>query len=71
MRLRNKPDTHFVSYDEHAGVWKFRVDHFTRYGVDPQDEDYVNENVQMDMNSPQHVLVEQEVLMEEKVVVVE
>ncbi|CAK7264415.1 hypothetical protein SEPCBS119000_000987 [Sporothrix epigloea] len=39
MRLKNIPDTTFVSYDEQTAAWVFRVEHFTTYGLDDDDED--------------------------------
>ncbi|EIW69491.1 hypothetical protein TREMEDRAFT_62352 [Tremella mesenterica DSM 1558] len=38
-RVKNIPDTEFVSYTD-DGVWSFRVEHFSRYGLlDDSDED--------------------------------
>ena len=39
MRLKSIPDTTFVSYDEQTAAWVFRVEHFTTYGLDDEDED--------------------------------
>ncbi|EPE04936.1 nucleoporin [Ophiostoma piceae UAMH 11346] len=39
QRLKNIPDTTFVSYDEKTAAWVFRVEHFTTYGLDDDDED--------------------------------
>lgn len=38
-RLRRVVDTEFVSYDKNNGLWQFRVQHFTTYGLDDDDED--------------------------------
>ena len=38
-RLQGMEGTDFVSYDQKTGVWSFRVPHFTRYGLDYDDED--------------------------------
>lgn len=38
-RLKRINDTHFVSYDADTGVWCFKVDHFTTYGLDDEDDD--------------------------------
>ena len=33
------PDTTFIGYDVDTGVWTFRVDHFTTYGLDDDEEE--------------------------------
>lgn len=38
-RLRNTTNTVFVAYDVETGVWTFRVPHFTRYGLDYDDDE--------------------------------
>jgi nuclear pore complex protein Nup98-Nup96 len=38
-RLRNTANTEFVGYDVQSGVWTFRVPHFTRYGLDYDDDE--------------------------------
>jgi nuclear pore complex protein Nup98-Nup96 len=39
-RLKKVPDTEFVDFDADAGVWTFKVQHFSKYGlVDSDDED--------------------------------
>ena len=37
--LHNIPNTTFISFDVKTGVWTFRVEHFTRYGLDDDDDD--------------------------------
>ncbi|KAL8736465.1 MAG: hypothetical protein Q9166_000257 [cf. Caloplaca sp. 2 TL-2023] len=39
QRLQRVRDTQFVSYDKDTGVWVFKVEHFTTYGLDYEDED--------------------------------
>lgn len=36
-KLEAKQDTRFVSYNPSGGVWVFEVDHFSRWGLDPDD----------------------------------
>lgn len=38
-RLKRIPDTEFMSYDQETGVWTFRVEHFTTYGLEDDDEE--------------------------------
>ena len=38
-RLKGMADTGFVGYDVQTGVWTFQVPHFTRYGLDYDEED--------------------------------
>lgn len=37
-------DTEFVGYDVQTGVWTFRVPHFTRYGLDYDDDEDADES---------------------------
>ncbi|OAA68037.1 nucleoporin nup189 [Niveomyces insectorum RCEF 264] len=39
MRLQQIPDTKFISYDEKIAAWVFRVEHFTTYGLDDDDDE--------------------------------
>ncbi|KAI3652187.1 hypothetical protein MP228_003490 [Amoeboaphelidium protococcarum] len=39
-KLRNKQNTEFVNYDIPTGTWTFRVEHFSRYGLDDEYEEY-------------------------------
>ncbi|KAI3631797.1 hypothetical protein MIR68_010270 [Amoeboaphelidium protococcarum] len=39
-KLRNKQNTEFINYDIPTGTWTFRVEHFSRYGLDDEDEEY-------------------------------
>ena len=44
-RLQKMKGTEFVNYDTPTGVWTFRVPHFTRYGLDyDEDEDDTGES---------------------------
>jgi nuclear pore complex protein Nup98-Nup96 len=43
-RLRGMTNTEFVSYDVQSGVWTFRVPHFTRYGLDYDDDEDLDES---------------------------
>ncbi|KAF2754650.1 hypothetical protein EJ05DRAFT_479087 [Pseudovirgaria hyperparasitica] len=47
-RLKRVPDTQFVNYDMKTGIWTFRVDHFTKYGMDFEGDD---SNVEDDLES--------------------
>jgi nuclear pore complex protein Nup98-Nup96 len=38
-KLKNMHDTSFVDYDPVKGSWTFKVEHFSRYGLDDSDED--------------------------------
>jgi nuclear pore complex protein Nup98-Nup96 len=38
-RLKRIPDTEFISYNQETGVWTFRVEHFTTYGLDDDEEE--------------------------------
>lgn len=38
-RLKTIHNTKFVSYDVNTGVWVFKVDHYTRYGLDYDDDE--------------------------------
>ncbi|KAH7319720.1 nuclear protein 96-domain-containing protein [Stachybotrys elegans] len=42
-RLKRIPDTTFIDYKEDTGVWTFRVEHFTTYGLDDSDDDSSDE----------------------------
>lgn len=37
-RLKQMENTHFISYDPEKGWWMFSVDHYTRYGLDYDDD---------------------------------
>ncbi len=39
LRLKKMPNTQYISYDTQTGVWTFRVPHYTRYGLDYDDEE--------------------------------
>jgi nuclear pore complex protein Nup98-Nup96 len=38
-RLKRVSGTHFLSYNSDTGVWSFKVDHFTTYGLEDDDDD--------------------------------
>lgn len=38
-KIKNMKDTEFISYEKEDGHWRFRVPHFTKYGVDDSDDD--------------------------------
>ncbi len=46
-RLKRVNGTHFVNYDPDTGVWSFKVDHFTTYGLDDDDESEFDDDMQM------------------------
>ncbi|KAK8179120.1 nuclear protein 96-domain-containing protein [Phyllosticta citribraziliensis] len=41
-RLQTVDDTEFVDYNPHTGTWKFRVYHFTTYGLDYDEDDDID-----------------------------
>nr|XP_019002371.1 nuclear pore complex protein Nup98-Nup96 [Kwoniella mangroviensis CBS 8507]OCF65832.1 nuclear pore complex protein Nup98-Nup96 [Kwoniella mangroviensis CBS 8507] len=50
-RVKNIPNTEFVSYTD-DGTWSFKVEHFSRYGIDESDED---EDVEPQQGKGKHV----------------
>ncbi|KAJ3178593.1 Nuclear pore complex protein Nup98-Nup96 [Geranomyces variabilis] len=38
-KLEAMPDTEFLGYHNETGTWKFNVDHFSRYGLDDDDDE--------------------------------
>ncbi|EXJ64767.1 hypothetical protein A1O7_01105 [Cladophialophora yegresii CBS 114405] len=43
-RLKKMNGTEFVSYDVATGVWTFRVPHYTRYGLDYDEDDELGQS---------------------------
>jgi nuclear pore complex protein Nup98-Nup96 len=52
-KLRNMPDTRFLGFEKVTGTWRFRVEHFSRYGLVDDDED--DQVVQSVPDTPQVV----------------
>lgn len=44
-RLKRVEGTKFVKYDADTGVWSFKVDHFTTYGLDDDEDEDLTEQV--------------------------
>ncbi|MCO5614262.1 hypothetical protein L7F22_068542 [Adiantum nelumboides] len=44
-KLKRRPDAHFLSFEASTGTWVFRVDHFSRYGLDETDEEATDEDL--------------------------
>jgi nuclear pore complex protein Nup98-Nup96 len=38
-KLQRKEETKFEEYEAQSGTWRFRVEHFSRYGLDDSDEE--------------------------------
>ncbi|KAF2104111.1 hypothetical protein NA57DRAFT_50958 [Rhizodiscina lignyota] len=38
-RLKRVPDTEFIDYDTETGTWTFKVEHYTTYGLDYDDDE--------------------------------
>ena len=45
QRLRRMAGTEFLSYDVKTGVWTFKVPHYTRYGLDYDEDDGLGDSV--------------------------
>lgn len=43
-RLKKMEGTEFISYDSAHGIWKFRVPHYTTYGLDYDDDDGMDQS---------------------------
>jgi nuclear pore complex protein Nup98-Nup96 len=44
-RLRRMAGTEFLNYDVQSGVWTFKVPHYTRYGLDYDEDDELGDSV--------------------------
>ncbi|KAJ9120885.1 hypothetical protein QFC22_002820 [Naganishia vaughanmartiniae] len=49
-KLKAMDGTSFQSYDPHTGTWVFEVDHFTKYGLDDNDDDEDMDNMEYQSN---------------------
>jgi nuclear pore complex protein Nup98-Nup96 len=45
QRLRRMAGTEFLNYDVKTGVWTFKVPHYTRYGLDYDDDEDLGDSV--------------------------
>lgn len=45
QRLRRMAGTEFLNYDVKSGVWTFKVPHYTRYGLDYDEDDELGDSV--------------------------
>jgi nuclear pore complex protein Nup98-Nup96 len=45
QRLKRMAGTEFLNYDVKTGVWTFKVPHYTRYGLDYDDDDDLGDSV--------------------------
>ncbi|KAJ1985149.1 hypothetical protein H4R34_000226 [Dimargaris verticillata] len=43
-KLRKVPETSFIDFVPETGTWTFKVEHFSQYGLDADDDDEENEN---------------------------
>ena len=55
-KLKSIPETEFMNYDPVSGTWKFRVLHFSRYGILDDDDDD-EENIAPSMEAEESMLV--------------
>ena len=51
VKLKRIPDTRFISFDGQSGLWKFAVQHFTTYGIDEDESELPDED--MDKSWPE------------------
>jgi nuclear pore complex protein Nup98-Nup96 len=51
VRLKRIDGTHFVNFDSKSGQWTFRVDHYTTYGLDYDDDESML-STSMDIPTP-------------------
>jgi nuclear pore complex protein Nup98-Nup96 len=40
-KLETMPETSFIGFNSNTGAWKFRVEHFSRYGLDDDEDEQV------------------------------
>ena len=56
-RLKRVPDTEFISYNAQTGGWIFKVAHYTRYGLDYDDDgESMMDQSQSELSLPPHAL---------------
>jgi nuclear pore complex protein Nup98-Nup96 len=51
-KLKRRADIEFVSFEADSGAWTFRVQHFSRYGLDETDEDGSEEDSPIKKGKP-------------------
>lgn len=58
LRLKRMPNTQYLSYDTQTGVWTFKVPHYTRYGLDYDDEEENREDLEDSglIDPPEHII---------------
>ena len=51
-RLKRAKDTEFIDYNPETGIWRFKVQHYTTYGMDYEDEALVEDQNVSTADSP-------------------
>lgn len=51
-RLKKMPGTEFTNYEASTGVWTFKVPHYTRYGLDYDEDDDEDDMDQSELSPP-------------------